>query len=350
MDFRILGPLEVSDGGTLIPLGGRRQRTVLAVLLVNANQTVSTDRLIDDVWGDGPPETARRSLQAYVSRLRGLVGDETVTAVAPGYMLRIDPADCDWERFAEKVRQGRDTVNSDPQRAAGLLREALGMWRGGPFADLADEACLQPAITRLKDQRLTAVEDRIEADLQSGRHGNLVGDLESLIDRYPLRERLRGQLMLALYRSGRQAEALRAYQQARSYLVEELGVEPSPDLQRLEERILDQDSELDFAGEVQVDATQVGANPYKGLRAFGEADAEDFHGRERLVEELIGRVEDERFQAVIGPSGSGKSSGAAETARRRSSGPAVEWPHDSGNSGGRKASPRRERRMPARGR
>jgi DNA-binding SARP family transcriptional activator len=308
VDFRILGPLEVDGEGTLIPLGGRRQRTVLATLLVHANETVSTDRLIDDVWGEDPPETARRSLQAYVSRLRGLIGEERISAIAPGYRLQLDPSEADWERFARQVRVGKETLSSDPKRAAGLLRGALRIWRGAPFADLADEQCLQPVIARLEDQRLAALEERIEADLQSGHHGTLVGELESLIGRHPLRERLRGQLMVALYRSGRQAEALRAYQQARTYLGEELGVDPSPELQRLEEMILDQDSDLDLSGEVPVAETPVGDNPYKGLRAFGEADAGVFYGREHLIQVLVDRVSEERFLGVIGPSGSGKSS------------------------------------------
>ncbi len=308
VDFRILGPLEVDGEGTLIPLGGRRQRTVLATLLVHANETVSTDRLIDDVWGEDPPETARRSLQAYVSRLRGLIGEERISAIAPGYRLQLDPSEADWERFARQVRVGKECLSSDPRRAAGLLRDALREWRGTPFADLADEHCLQPVIARLEDQRMAALEERIEADLQSGHHGTLVGELESLIGRYPLRERLRGQLMLALYRSGRQAEALRTYQNARSYLGDELGIDPSPELQLLEEQILDQSSELEFAGAVQTPELPVGDNPYKGLRAFEEADADDFHGRESLVDVLVDRVAEERFLTVIGPSGSGKSS------------------------------------------
>jgi DNA-binding SARP family transcriptional activator/ABC-type glycerol-3-phosphate transport system substrate-binding protein/energy-coupling factor transporter ATP-binding protein EcfA2 len=308
MDFRILGPLEVDDEGAPIPLGGRRQRTVLAALLVNANETVSTDRLVDQVWGEDPPETARRSLQAYVSRLRKLIGEERISAIAPGYRLQVDPEEADWERFTEQVRVGKETRRTDPRQSAGLLREALRIWRGAPFADLADEHCLQPVIARLEDQRLAALEERIEADLQSGHHGTLVGELESLIGRHPLRERLRGQLMLALYRSGRQAEALRAFQQARTYLGQELGVEPSPELQNLEEQILDQDSNLDFAGEIRVVEGPAGDNPYKGLRAFGEEDAGVFYGRERLVEVLVDRVAEARFLAVIGPSGCGKSS------------------------------------------
>ena len=308
MQFGVLGPLEVTDQGFVVPLGGRRQRTVLAVLLLNANGVVSGDRLIDEVWGDYPPSTARKSLQAYVSRLRGLLGDGVLEPSPPGYVLRVDSRHFDAERFAELAHRGRESMETDPALAAASLREALGMWRGGPFADLADEPSLRSAITRLEDQRLAAVEDRIEADLRLGRHGHLVGELESLIDRHPLRERLRGQLMLALYRSGRQAEALRAYQETRQNLAEELGIEPSPELQRLEERILSQDPGLGLIGETAVEVAEAVPNPYKGLRAFGEGDAVDFHGREGLVEEMVGLFEQSRFLAVVGPSGSGKSS------------------------------------------
>ncbi len=308
VDFRILGPLEVVDRGAPLSLGGRRQRTVLAVLLVHANETVSTDRLVDEVWGDDPPDTARRSLQAYVSRLRGLLGGDVITAAEPGYRLHLDPADADWKRFDAKVAQGRALLGTDPVRAAAMLRDAQAMWRGAPFADLADEQCLQPAIARLEDRRLATVEDHIDAELAAGRHGALVGEIESLVARYPLRERLRGQLMLALYRSGRQAEALRSYQDARRYLIEELGVEPSPDLQRLEERMLSHDPDLDARGEGQGPTVEAGPNPYKGLRPFAEGDAADFHGREQLVDQIVERMRDERFLAVIGPSGSGKSS------------------------------------------
>lgn len=308
MDFRILGPLEVVDRGVPLSMGGRRQRTVLAVLLVNANSIVSTDRLVDEVWGDHPPETARRSLQAYVSRLRGLLGGDGITAVEPGYRLRLDPADADWERFEQSVTKARALMDTDSARAAALLRDALAMWRGSPFADLSDERSLQPAIARLEAQRLAAVEEWIEAELATGRHGPLVGEIESLVGRYPLRERLRGQLMLALYRSGRQSEALRSYQEARHYLVEELGVEPSPELQWLEERMLAQDPALGIDVAIPRQSVESGANPYKGLQAFGEGDAGDFHGREQLVKHLVERIESERFLGVIGASGCGKSS------------------------------------------
>ena len=304
----MLGPLEVHDRGDVIRVGGRRQRLVLAVLLLNANEVVSTDRLIDDVWGDYPPSTARKSLQAYVSRLRGILGDSAIEPASPGYVLRVDPRQLDAERFAELVRRGRESIEADPALAADLLRDALGMWRGGPLADLADEPSLRPAITRLQDQRLAAVEDRIEADLGLGRQSILVGELESLIQRHPLRERPRGQLMLALYRSGRQAEALRVYQETRRVLGEELGIEPSRDLQQLEGQILNQDPTLALVDHAAAETVEPVSNPYKGLRAFTEDDAGDFFGREKLIADMLAQLAEGRLLAVIGPSGSGKSS------------------------------------------
>ena len=304
----MLGPLEVADGGSLIRLGGHRQRMVLAVLLLNAGEVVSIDRLTNDVWGDHPPATARKSLQTYVSRLRRMLGDGHVESSPPGYVLRTDPLDVDSAHFDMLVRRGRDAMDADPDLASASLREALGLWRGGALADLSDEHSLRPAIAHLEEQRMAAVEDRIEADLRLGRHGSLIGELESLISRYPLRERLRGQLMLALYRSGRQAEALRAYQETRRVLAEELGIEPSPGLQLLEDQILNQDPGLAAPGQARVEPVAVVENPYKGLRPFGEADASDFYGRENLVEEMLGRLGENRFLMVVGPSGSGKSS------------------------------------------
>jgi DNA-binding SARP family transcriptional activator len=308
VEFRVLGPLEVIDRDEHLVLGGHRQRMVLAVLVLNANQVVSTDRLINDVWGDEPPSTARKSLQVYISRLRSLLGPDRIEPQRPGYVLRLEPDELDADHFSDLVGRARACMDSDPVAAAGLLHEALGLWHGATLADLDTEPAFRPDITRLDEQRLAAVEDRIEIDLRLGRHGEVIGELESLIARHPLRERLRGLLMVALYQSGRQADALRAYQDIRRLLAEELGLEPSEDLQDLESRILGHDPSLEPLQQAPPTTAGDTTNPYKGLMAFTEADAADFFGREALVSEMLDRLDAGRFLAVIGPSGSGKSS------------------------------------------
>lgn len=241
MDYRILGPLEVVDDGREVSLGGTKQRAVLACLLLRANQVVSNERLIDELWGDAPPPTAVKTIQVYVSRLRKELGDRVGTR-PPGYILRVDPSELDLDRFEQLVGDARA---SGPAEAAEKLREALALWRGSPLAEFAYEPFAQPDIARLEELRLAALEERIDADLGCGRHAQVAGELESLVAEHPLRERLRAQLMLALYRSGRQAEALEAYRNARHTLLEELGLEPSPALQRLEQAILTQDESLE---------------------------------------------------------------------------------------------------------
>lgn len=237
MEFRILGPLEVVEHGTPISLGGARQRAVLALLLTRPNEVVSTDRLIDELWGTEPPRTAANTLQYYVSQLRKLLGADRIATRPPGYSILIERGELDLERFESLLQQGD----------ADSLHEALALWRGPALADFAYEPFAREEIVRLEELRLVAVEKRIDADLEGGRHAELVGELEKLIAQHPLRERLRGQLMLALYRAGRQADALAAYQTARSALVEELGIEPGPALQELERAILRQDPSLEAA-------------------------------------------------------------------------------------------------------
>ena len=246
MDFRILGPLEVTDGERPLALGGVKQRSLLAVLLQHPNEIVSTDHLLGELWGDSPPATADKSIQVYVSRLRKELGAERVVTRPPGYALRLDASELDLGAFEELRAEAR---RLDPRGAAAKLRDALALWRGPPFADIAYERCVQADSARLQEQRLAALEERIEADLATGRHADIVGELETLISRYPLRERLRGQLMLALYRSARQAEALQAYQAARRELAEQLGLEPTSELKRMERSILQQDPELDLPPE-----------------------------------------------------------------------------------------------------
>jgi DNA-binding SARP family transcriptional activator len=235
MEFRILGPLEVVDDGTWLPLGGARQRAVLALLLTRPNEVVSTDRLIDDLWGSEPPRTAANTLQYYVSQLRKLIGADRIITRPPGYSMRVERDELDLERFESLLRRGDVEA----------LYEALELWRGPALADLAYEPFAQAEIARLEEMRVAALEKRIDADLELGRHAELVGELEKLIAEHPVRERFRGQLMLALYRSGRQVDALAAYQAARSMLVEQLGIEPGPALQELERGMLRQDSSLE---------------------------------------------------------------------------------------------------------
>ena len=245
MEFRILGPLEVRDSEGAISLGGPKQRAVLAVLLLGAGEGLSADRLIDAVWGEEAPATARKALQLYVSRLRRLLGRDRLLTEGGGYRLVVGRMELDVRRFEGLVEEGRSAcMRGDPERGSALLRQALELWRGPALADLAYESFAQGEIARLEELRVAAVEERIEADLACGRHSELVGELEALIAAHPLRERLRGHLMLALYRSGRQAEALGVYQDARSAMVEELGIEPSPALRELERAVLGQDSGL----------------------------------------------------------------------------------------------------------
>jgi YVTN family beta-propeller protein len=244
LDFRILGPLEVVDPEQKrqVQLGAARQRALLAVLLIHRREVVSTDRLIDELWGERPPATARKSVQVYVSHLRKVLGADLLVTHARGYMLTAEPGQVDLDRLDELVAEGRGAHEAgDNSRASKRLREALALWRGPPLADFAYEDFARNEIGRLEELRLAVLEDRIEADLALGRHAALVPELESLVAAHPARERLRGQLMLALYRSGRQADALKTYREARQALDRELGLEPGPELQQLEHGILTQD-------------------------------------------------------------------------------------------------------------
>jgi len=226
--------------GQAIELAGQRQRALLAALLLRPNQVVPTERLVFDLWGDEPPRTATTSLQNSISRLRRVLGDALVTR-SPGYVLRVAPEQVDALRFEHAVRDARNLAA--PERAA-ALREALASWRGSPFADLPYEAFLQGEARRLEELRVAAIEDRVAADLERGEHASLVPELESLVSENPLRERLREHLMLALYRAGRQAEALSAYSDARRTLADELGVDPGPALRQVHGAILRHDESL----------------------------------------------------------------------------------------------------------
>jgi DNA-binding SARP family transcriptional activator len=244
LEFRILGPLEVARDGDAIPLGGPKQRATLAILLLNANRVVSIDRIADDLYAGSPPVTAVTQVQRQISGLRRAIGPaSTIETRPPGYVLQVAPDSVDLGRFEFLVEEA---ARSDPSRAAELLRDALALWRGAPLADLVDEPFAASAVGRLEEIRLLALERRIDADLELGRHRELVGELEVLHSEELLRERFLAQLMLALYRSGRQADALATFRRARQVLVDELGIEPGRALRELEQGILRQDAALDL--------------------------------------------------------------------------------------------------------
>jgi DNA-binding SARP family transcriptional activator/tetratricopeptide (TPR) repeat protein len=238
MEFRVLGPLDVVENGRRVPISGAKQRALVAVLCLHANEVVSRDRIIDALWGERPPEEAQGALQYHVSKLRKLLGAERIETSPPGYRLRVSDDELDAARFERLLK----VEGADRNRR---LREALALWRGPALADFEYTAFAQGEIARLEELRLTALEERIEVDLAQGGHGELVGELEALVQEEPLREGPRRQLMLALYRCGRQAEALGLYKETRRMLVEELGIEPGRELQELERRILNQDPSLD---------------------------------------------------------------------------------------------------------
>jgi DNA-binding SARP family transcriptional activator len=293
MDFRILGPLEVSDEGRVLALGGTRQRALLALLLLNANQVVSSDRLIDELWGDEPPESGATALQVRVSQLRKALGagGEVIVTRAPGYVIHVGSDRLDLQRFERLVSEAdRDFQGGDPAQASSKLGEALSVWRGAPLADLAYESFAQPAIARLEELQLVAHELRIEAELALGRHNELVGELEALVAAHPLREGLCRQLMLALYRSGRQAEALDAYRTTRCTLVERLGIEPGPRLQDLERSILRHDRSLDLVAAPaplrSILVAGLGDRPLEPLLALAEALARHSQ-REVILARLV---------------------------------------------------------------
>jgi DNA-binding SARP family transcriptional activator len=244
-EFRILGPLAVVRGDHEVELGGSKQRALLAILLLRRGEVVSVDRLVDELWGEAPPPGAAKTLQVYVSRLRRALGDGLLVRRGSGYSLELGVDAVDVERFERLIDHGRELlVGGDAAGAARTLREALDLWRGPPLGDLADEPFARAEVARLEELRLAASEERIEAELALGRHDRVVAELEMLVGAHPVRERLRAQLMLALYRCGRQADALATYRDGRELLVNDFGLEPGPGLQELERAILNQDAAL----------------------------------------------------------------------------------------------------------
>ena len=298
MEFRILGSLEVRDGDRTVPVAGGKQRALLALLLLNANQTVSTDRIVEELWGERAPDSAVKVVQNHVSRLRRTLNDGLLVTKSPGYALELAPGQLDLDRFEALLEEGGQAFASgDALRAARLLRSALDLWRGQPLPEFASAGFAQTEIARLDERRLAAVEELMEVELALGHHGDVVAELEALVAAQPLRERLRAQLMLALYRSRRQAEALAAYQDVRRALVDELGIAPSPELQQLERSILQQDPAL------EVSAPQA---------APPDRPGDSFVGREREQAALVAGLDDAlagagRLFLLSGDPGIGKS-------------------------------------------
>ncbi len=243
IDFRILGPLEVLVDGRAVAPRASKQRTLLAILLLHANAPVSVDALVEALWGERPPQTVRTALQGHVSALRRPLGADRIDTQAPGYLLRLEPGELDAERFEVLIAEARGV--GDAAERSKRLASAVALWRGAALADFRYADFAQADIARLEERRLTAIEDRLDADLVLGRHTELLAELEQRVAEQPLRERLRGQLMLALYRGGRQGDALHAFQQARRVLAEEIGIDPGPALLALQRQILAQDPALD---------------------------------------------------------------------------------------------------------
>jgi predicted ATPase/DNA-binding SARP family transcriptional activator len=308
MELGILGPLVVRDGEALVRVPGAKERALLADLVVHAGRVVSADRLVEDLWGETPPGNPGNALQGRVSALRralGSAGSKLVVTRPPGYVLEVDPEGVDAGRFEGLVAEATALAPAEPPRAAQLLEEALGLWRGAALAEFADRPWAQAEAARLEERRLAAVEALVELRLTAGGHAGLVGELEGLVADHPTRERPRGQLMVALYRSGRQADALGVYQQTREVLAEELGIDPSPELQRLHQAILVQDPALELA-------TADGGQPRHNL----PERLTSLVGRDKELREVAKLVELHRLVTVVGPGGAGKTTVAVELARR----------------------------------
>jgi DNA-binding SARP family transcriptional activator len=328
MEFRILGPVEVWDGTKRLALAGSKPRALLAVLLLHANQVVSTDQLVDELWGEAPPPTARNLVQGYVSRLRQALHRSRAGSATPpmlatrpsGYLLRVEPGELDLDCFEGLTADARRaTADGDLERAAERWHAALALWRGPPLAGAASMALQRTAVPRLEEARLVALEERLEVDLRLGRHAELVGELEALVAAHPDRERLRRQLMLALYRSGRRTEALAVYRSTRQFLVEELGVEPSRALQELERAILLADPALEPALPAAI------ATLHEKVLSRGPCqlppDIDDFTGREAAVAEVQQLLEAEQATAIVisaiaGKAGVGKTALAVRVAHQ----------------------------------
>lgn len=314
MEFRILGPLEVTGSGGVIRLGSRRERAVLGALVLGGGDVMSADRLIDALWGDAPPRSAPKTLQNYVLKLRKALGPEAIETQAGGYRLATETAVIDARKFDGLVRTMTEARTADrPAEAVELGREALALWRGDPLEELEGWSVARTETHRLLEVRRVAEEELVDAEIACGHAAAVVAQLEAMVAAEPLRERRWSMLMRALYREGRQADALRAFQRARTLLGDELGIEPGPELRALELAIATQDPSLDPPPPPPTATTEPDDDPntvppYKGLVAFEPDDRALFFGRDALVAELGQQAARSRFVAVIGPSGSGKSS------------------------------------------
>ena len=326
-EFRLLGRLEVGDEVEAPALGGPKQRALLAFLLLHAGEVVTTERLVDAIWGDEPPPTASAIVYGYVRKLRSALESTsaTLSTGSSGYVLGLQGGSLDVAQFERLSGLGRQALRAgDASDARRLLGSALSLWRGQALDGLDGDGFIRAEQLRLESLRLATTLARVDADLRLGGAGDVVDELEALAREHPLDEGIRGQLMVALYRTGNQAEALATYQEIRRELAGELGLDPSRSLQELEGAILRQDPSLDLAEpSVSARPAAVGlrtvppalrlveagdACPFIGLATFGVADAEVFFGRERLVSEMVARLADHDFLGVVGPSGSGKSS------------------------------------------
>ena len=322
MDFRILGPLEALDGTRPVALGGRRRRAVVAALLLHPNETLASERLIDELWGESPPANALKTLQVHVSRLRKSLPEEVLVTRGHGYELRVEREELDARRFERLLDEGRAELAAErPQRALEVLERGLSLWRGPPLADLAYEPFAQAEIARLEDLRVAADEQLVDAKLALGRHAEVIGPLERLVDEHPYRERPRAQLMLALYRADRQADALQAYQDARRQLVEELGIEPGERLRELEAAVLAQDPGLAFSepravlppepekpdAELPSGVVTFLMTDIERSSALWEADSEAMAASLALHDELIARCAENHRGRLLKTKGEGDS-------------------------------------------
>ena len=326
MEFRILGPLEVVLDGRAVELRAAKVRALLGMLLVSPNQVVSADRMADGLWGDDRPDSAVNTLQGYVSQLRKSLGGDQIQTRPPGYVLAAAAELIDVSRFERFLEEGRRARSGgDPERSVTVLAQALGLWRGKALADFAYAEWAQPEIARLEELHVVAIDEWIEARLDLGQHSEVLGELDALVITHPLRERLWGHRMLALYRSGRQAESLRTYGQLRRVLGEQLGIEPSRDLARLEEAILLQKSELDWRPTAQLLRSSMRSQPSD--RRLSPPDAalavptnlplsvSRFVGRERDLDGLRAELRSTRVLTLTGVGGVGKTRLALELAR-----------------------------------
>ena len=352
VQFRLLGPLEAQDGERRVELGRPKQRVLLAVLLVHANDVVSLDRLIEELWGEEPPPQAAASLQTYVSNLRRALEpgrlarapSRVLVSQPPGYRLVVGSDDLDAARFAALATEGHQLLQAHrPAAAARVLREGLALWRGPALAEVADEAFAQAERHRLEELRVAALEDRLAADLDLGGHAAAVAELEELAGRYRFRERLAGLLMLALYRSGRQGEALQAFAAARRALADELGIDPGRWLRELETGILRQDPGLDWtpppeeeepgppAPQAGGSAGEAGPALVASVTRSLQATADGLVGRDdqlAALDEILAGARDGRGRVVLvaGEPGIGKTRLAEEAAQRAAAaGMSVAW-------------------------